>query len=203
MERREALRLLAAGAVVPAISPRMMTFFEAAQARIAGGYAPRTLNAPQSAIVTVMVDMIIPETDTPGAKAARVNEFIDFILTEWSTEEERRNFLEGVENVDQRGQMLFGKTFVGCEKTQQEEILRELDQALAIEREEIVPRRRPARETKNKQLQGTFFGVLKRLTLYGYYTSEIGFKQELQEEIIPATYNGCMPLAQAKKAPGA
>jgi hypothetical protein len=202
MERREALRLLAAGAVVPAISPKMMAFFEAAQAQIAVGYALRTLNTRQNAIVTAMADLIIPETDTPGAKAARVNEFLDVILTEWATEEERRNFLEGIENVDQRGKALFGKTFVDCEKAKQEEILRELDQALAVEREELTPHR-PRRETKNNQLQGNFFGVLKRLTLYGYYTSEIGFRQELQEEIIPGAYDGCTPLAQAKKASGA
>jgi hypothetical protein len=198
MERREALRLLAAGAVIPAISPEMMAFFEAAHAQIAAGYAPRTLNAPQNAAVTVMVDMIIPETDTPGAKAARVNEFIDLILTEWATEEERQKFLEGLENVDQRSNALFGKNFVDCGKAQQEDILRGLDQGLSIEREKLTPHR-AAQRTRNKQMQGNFFGVLKRLTLYGYYTSEIGFKQELQEEIIPGAFHGCAPLTGAKK----
>jgi hypothetical protein len=202
MERRDALRLLLAGAVSPAIPRDMLAFFEVAQAQISAGYALRTLNVHQNATVTAIVDLVLPETDTPGAKAARVNEFIDLILAEWATEEERRNFLEGVENVDLRGRALFANTFMDCEKTQQEEILRELDQALAVEREEIVPRR-PTRESKNKQLQGNFFGVLKRLTIYGYYTSEIGFRQELQEEIIPGAYDGCIPLTPAKKAPSA
>ena len=43
-----------------------------------------------------MIDQIIPSTDTPGAKGARVNEFIDVILTEWATPEERKNFLDGL-----------------------------------------------------------------------------------------------------------
>jgi hypothetical protein len=198
MERREALRLLAAGALIPALSPEMMAFFEAAHEQIAAGYAARTLNAQQNAAVTVMVDMIIPETDTPGAKAARVNEFIDLILTEWATEEERQKFLEGLANVDRRSNALFGKNFVDCRKAQQEQILRELDQGLSIEREELNPYR-ATRQTKNNQMQGNFFGVLKRLTLYGYYTSEIGFKQERQEEIIPGAFHGCAPLTEAKK----
>jgi Gluconate 2-dehydrogenase subunit 3 len=202
MERRDALRLLLAGAVIPAIPRDTLAFFELAHRQIAAGYALRTLNVHQNATVAAMVDLIIPETDTPGAKAARVNEFIDLILTEWATEEERRNFLEGVENVDLRGRAVFAKTFMDCEEAQQEEILRELDQAFAVEREEIVPRR-PTRESKNKQLQGNFFGVLKRLTIYGYYTSEIGITQELQEAIIPGAYDGCIPLKQAKKAPSA
>lgn len=199
MERREALRLLVAGAAIPALSPEMIAFLEVAHARIAAGYAPRTLNAAQNAAMTVIVDLIIPETDTPGAKAARVNEFIDLILTEWATEEERQKFLEGLANVDQRSTAFFGKTFVDCGKAQQEEILRELDQGLSIEREELTPHR-PVQKTKNNQLQGNFFGALKRLTLYGYYTSEMGFKQELQEEIIPGAFHGCAPLTGAKKA---
>jgi hypothetical protein len=43
----------------------------------------RTLNPHQNATVTAISEIIIPQTDTPGAKAARVNEFIDLILTEW------------------------------------------------------------------------------------------------------------------------
>jgi hypothetical protein len=202
MERRNVLRLLAAGFAIPAIPGEMLAFFELAQARIATGYTLRTLSTHENAIVTTMVDLIIPETDTPGAKAARVNEFIDLILTEWATEEERRNFLGGIENANERGRTLFGKTFVDCAKVQQEEILRELDQALAVEREELAPHRSGPTK-KNTQLQGNFFGVMKRLTLYGYYTSEIGFRQELQEEIIPGAYDGCTPLTPEKKVPSA
>ena len=43
-----------------------------------------------------MSDVMIPPTDTPGAEAAKVNEFIDLILTEWATEEERRFFSRGL-----------------------------------------------------------------------------------------------------------
>ena len=42
--------------------------------------------------------------------------------------------------------------------------------------------------------------MIKQLTLIGYYTSEIGFVQELHEEIIPARHAGCVPLsAEASK----
>src|SRR5579863_3659010 len=98
MQRREALRLVLAGSVLPALSPDLFAFFQ--EAHPADGYALRTLNPHQNATVVIMTDLIIPETDTPGAKAARVNEFIDVILTEWATDDERQNFLNGLAGID-------------------------------------------------------------------------------------------------------
>ena len=79
MQRREALRLLFAGGVLPAIPTDAFAFFR--EAYPASGYTLRTLNPHQNDTVVAMIDQIIPETDTPGAKGARVNEFIDLILT--------------------------------------------------------------------------------------------------------------------------
>ena len=62
----------------------------------------RTLNPQQNAMVTTISEIIIPQTDTPGAKAARVNEFIDLILTEWYDDEEKSIFMTGLTDVDTR-----------------------------------------------------------------------------------------------------
>ena len=196
MRRRELFRLLAAGAALPVLSSDVLAMFQAAQPAI--GYALRTLNAHQNSAITTMIDMILPDTDTPGAKAARVNEFIDLILTEWATDGERQNFLKGLADVDKQCIALYGKDFVGCVPAQQEEVLRALDERAAVERVELMktPARRETR--RDDQLDGNFFGVLKRMTVYGYYTSEIGFQQELKLEIIPGSYNGCTPLPENK-----
>src|SRR5213080_5160882 len=98
MQRREALRLLMAGGVLPALPTNLFAFFRGAHP--AAGYALRTLNPHQNDTVVAMIDQIIPATDTPGAKGARVNEFIDVILAEWATEEERQNFLNSLAAVD-------------------------------------------------------------------------------------------------------
>jgi hypothetical protein len=49
-------------------------------------------------------------------------------------------------------------------------------------------------------MSGEFFRVFKRITLHGYYTSEIGFTQELKLEIIPGAQHGCIPVPAGKKA---
>jgi len=197
MQRRDLLKLLTAGAALPAFTPDLLALMQEAQP--SSGYVLQTLNAHQNATVTSMIDLIIPATETPGAKAVRVNEFIDVILTGWAEPGERTRFLAGLDSVDKRTSVLFGKDFIACSVPQQEEVLRGLDQEYAMEREELVKRRLPRTEHYT-QLHTGFFGMLKRMTLYGYYTSEVGFKQELREEIIPGFFHGCTPVPADKKA---
>jgi len=197
MQRRELFKLLSAGAVMPVVDFPVLAMFQAAQPK--SNYTLRTLNPHQNATLVTMTDLIIPETDTPGAKAVRVNEFIDLILTDWAHDDERQRFLAGLDDVDKRSNAIFAKDFIDAAPLQQDALLRELDQRFAISREELA--HHPyVRRTHNDQLEGDFFGVVKRLTLYGYYTSEIGFTKELRKEIIPGAYHGCTPVTDTSKA---
>src|SRR5260370_38202241 len=110
MQRREALRLLMAGGVLPALPTNLFAFFQGAHP--ASGYTLRTLDPHQNDTVVAMMDQIIPATDTPGAKGPGVNEFIDVIFTEWADAEERKNFLEGLAAVDKKRNNFFRKNLV-------------------------------------------------------------------------------------------
>jgi hypothetical protein len=143
------------------------------------------LNAHQNATVVALTDHIIPDTDTPGAAAARVNEFIDVMLAEWYTPEERDRFLGGLADVDRRAAAAFGAPFVGATVAQQHALLSGMDAEVAALREA---------DAKPEQ---HFFHRLKYLTLYGYYTSEIGQTVELREAIIPGRYDPCAPIGDA------
>ena len=197
MQRRDALKLLAAGAVVPALAPELFAFFQ--EAHPASGYALRTLNPHQNSTVVLMSEIIIPETDTPGATGARVNEFIDVILTEWAIEQDRNHFLEGLAGVDKQSNELYGKDFVDASAVQQLTLMRAMDEAVGMAGS------RPARHgntvpERDTQLRGNFFTVFKGITLHGYYTSEVGFSRELGLQIIPGAQHGCVPVAIEKKA---
>src|SRR5713101_8145601 len=193
MQRREALKLLMAGGVLPAVPADLFGFFR--DSHPASGYALRTLDDHQNDTVVAMIDQIIPATEAPGAKEARVNEFIDVILTEWANDEERRNFLSGLADVDKQSNALFGKNFAASSPDQQLTLLRSLDESAAVARS--APKHRPPGwepEGRDTQLQDDFFTVFKKMTLHGYYTSEIGFTKELKLEIIPGAQHGCMPV---------
>src|SRR4029078_5592649 len=49
----------------------------------------RTLSSPQSELVATIAEHILPATDTPGARAAGVDKFVDVILTDYYKAEER------------------------------------------------------------------------------------------------------------------
>ncbi len=186
MQRREALRLLASAAALPLLSREAFSMFHALHEQLPEQAVLRALNPHQNATVTVISELIIPQTNTPGAKAARVNEFIDLILAEWYDEDEKSTFLKGLADIDVRAHDLFSKDFIECGEKQQVELLQALDDELAASRA----------ERREHPLGRNFFFMIKQLTLVGYYTSQIGFEQELHEEIIPSRHAGCVPLEE-------
>lgn len=189
MDRRQALRLLASAAALPLLSREAFSMFQALHDQLPEHAALKTLNPHQDLTVTTISDLIIPQTNTPGAKAARVNEFIDLILTDWYDEEEKATFMTGLAGVDSRAREVHGKDFVDCGEKQQVEMLQALD-------DEVASRAENARRRRNHPPEKNFFFMIKQLTLIGYYTSQVGFEQELHGEIIPARHAGCVPLEE-------
>src|SRR5207245_499589 len=121
-----------------------------------------TLTPHLNDTVMAMSDQIIPATDPPGAKGARVNEFIDVILSEWATPEERTHFLEGLAGIDKESQQLFGKNFAEASPQQQLTQLRAIDDATLAGRTTRVRHGNTIPEP-DAQLKGDLRAVCKRI----------------------------------------
>lgn len=188
MNRREAIRLLAAGTVVQFASPHLLTALREARAVLGDETASRTLNEHQRTTVTAMAEMILPRTDTPGATDVNVTGFIDLLLTEWYDEPDRTIFLNGLAEVDARARSLFGKDFVACSPAQQAEILTELGEKMVEEEER---RTEPHPHDDSVLERESFYLMLRRLTLIGYFTSEGGATEALHFQIIPDRVDQC------------
>ncbi len=200
MKRRDALKLIAGAAALPALcSPDLLALGREIHQQLAAGAGARSLNPHEDATVTAIAEMIIPATDTPGAKGARVNEFIDLILTEWCSAADRQRFLGGLAETDERSRRMFGNDFVNCARAQQEELLTALDEELTQLREAHFQERRhasPVHHEADGPVERNFFHQMKRLTLIGYYTSEIGWTQELgRPPVHMGAYQACVSLA--------
>ena len=195
MNRRDALRLISAMAVSTAIPGELWALGRAVHDQLPQAAKLRTLNPHQNATVITITELIVPATETPGAKGARVNEFIDLVLSDWAEDEERQRFLKGLADLDIRSRDVIGKDFVDCPEKQQVELLTELDDQLAAERESM-----DHGSKRHPDPPKHFFYLMKRLTLLGYYTSEVGAEQELQYEVIPTQHGGCVPIEDEGKA---
>ena len=180
MNRREVLLLLAGTAALP---DQLLAVGRAVHKRVRAGTL-RALDPHQNATVATIAELIIPKTDTPGAREAGVPAFIDVMLAEWGDDDQRKVFTAGLANVDERSRALFGKDFIASSAEQQVQILTDLDAELAR-----------LRDTKSDTSKN-FFQGMKWLALTGYYTSEVGATTEQHFRIVPGRYEPCYPLEQ-------
>jgi len=199
LDRRDALRLLAANSLLTAVPAPLLAALREIHAGLDSAPGLKAFNATQNATVIAMAELIIPETDTPGAKGTRVNEFIDRIVAEWYSDEERASFLAGLSHVDEVTMKMFGKNFIDASRAQQSEVLRELGNGMTRDAEAVVDAPRGYRG-ELPQPEDNFYFRFRDLTLIGYFTSEAGFTKQLHEEIIPGHYDGCLAAAEQKKA---
>ena len=189
LTRRDAVRQLAAGTagvVASAAWVESLTAQARAEAHAhaasavmaAQDWTPRVFTPSQNDAVVVLTELIIPETDTPGAKAARVNRFIDNVLAA-ATPAEREKFLSGLAWIDERSLSLYKKNFASASLADQTALLTRLS-----EEGQQAPEDRAGSE---------FFRAIKAMTISGYYTSEIGLRQELGDDgqLFLATFPGC------------
>jgi len=113
--------------------------------------------------VVEMSERIIPADDhSPGAKAASVAAYIDLVVSE-STELTKQTWREGLVAINKMSRDKFGKPFADSSAAQQIELLK------GISKNERSP----------EAIEERFFRTIKYATIDGYYTSEIGIKQEL------------------------
>lgn len=193
MNRRQAMRTLATGAVGAATSStwvesltalaRQQAHAHVADTAIAAqDWTPRVLSARQNDAVIALTELIIPDTGpapgTPGAKAARVNRFVDGVLQN-AAPVDREKFMKGLAWIDARSKTLFGKDFLAASAADQTALLTRMSKEDNPDREDSI---------------GTeFFQAIKVMTINGYYTSEIGLHQELGDDgvLFMPQYLGC------------
>ena len=203
MHRRKVVKTLATALSVPIaeqLSPlELFAFGRELQGRLQGRrsksrYIFKSLDPHQNRTVTEISELIIPQTDTPGAKAARVNEFIDLILTEWFSTEERDHFLKGLRELDRESRKLTQRSFIDTEPDQQIQLLEAQEEAAIASRRGLNRDELQWGAFTQSMMKRHFFDVMKWMTLFGYFTSEVGMVEETGHKYIHASYDGCVPL---------
>jgi gluconate 2-dehydrogenase gamma chain len=189
MNRREALRrtaMLMGGALS---APAIVGVLNGCTAKPGIDWKPEFLSQEQGSIVSRLAEILIPATDTPGAKEVGVPGFIDKMLKDVYSKEEQQSFLDGLKSFNDRAAGELGDPFQELEADDQlsyvERVHKEDVEKYASSRYSRPPAPKP------------FLLTVKELTLLGYFTSEVGATQVLQYSAVPGAYNGCVPLSEA------
>lgn len=197
LSRRDVIRLLTGAVALPVLSSSALAMLHGVHEQMPATAAAtrKTLSAHQDATVTSIAEWIIPQTDSPGAKAVRVNEFIDLLLTEWYAPEERDAFLKALDDADTQCQATLGAKFLDLTATQQRLMLTLWDDQLTEAREATTPFTGENRYHP-KPVETNFFRAMKHLTLVGYFTSEAGASL-LHYEVVPTKHGACVLIEPA------
>jgi hypothetical protein len=184
IDRREALRktALLMGAAVSASA--MAGLLNGCKAKPDLNYKPVFFNEDQARLVSELSDIIMPKTDTLGAKEVGVPNFIDKMLNECYKKEDQDRFLAGLASFDEEAKKAHGDIFIYLKPEEQLVFVKKYN-------EDSV------KASKEKPGPKSFFLMAKELTLMGYFTSEVGATKVLQYEAVPGAYKGCIPLKEA------
>jgi len=187
MDRRAALMGLSAVTAHALFPHALAEAAEVAKRLDASGepWTPRFLAAERALMLEALVETILPETDTPGARQARVHVFVDLALRDCYTEAEQRTFTAGLEALAEECRSRHARPFEACSPEERHALLAPLDAA------SYAP---------DTGARGSFVRILKDLTLVGFFTSELGATQALAYQKVPGGFQGCLELRPDQKA---
>jgi gluconate 2-dehydrogenase gamma chain len=188
MDRREAIKRTAwiMGGVVSA--PAIAAILKGCKAEPKIDWKPEFLSKDQALIVSEVAEIIIPKTNTPGAKDVGVPSFIDLILKDVYQKEDQDRFTSGLEEFNKGAEKEMGDLFLDLEPEQQQQYVKKIhDAAIQTERTTQPAPKRP------------FILMMKELTMLGFFTSKPGATDVLQYDAVPGAYKGCIPLKEAGK----
>ena len=191
IDRRAAIQRITAVLGFTLSGPTLAGLLSGCQAS-GPGAGMRTLTAEQKSLLDVLTEHILPQTDTPGANAAGVTEFIDMMMTDFYAEADRARFFEGLSALDAEG-------FLDTSADEPFARLDMMDAEAFPDLAAMSEADRTAFQTRRAAEGQPFIATLKELTLSGYYTSEMGATQELRVNPM-GSYRGDISVSEVERA---
>ncbi|MYA36713.1 MAG: gluconate 2-dehydrogenase subunit 3 family protein [Gammaproteobacteria bacterium] len=140
------------------------------------------------ALLDEIAETILPENDTPGAKAAGVGAFMALMVADTYYERDQAIFREGLAAIDSASRESSGAGFAAATAADRQALLEALD----AEQHDYM-------RDKSPEEPAHFFRMMKELALLGYFTSEIGYMQAMRYVETPGRYDPCASLAPGEK----
>lgn len=189
MNRRDAIArvgILVGGTVVGANA--FLT--GCAPKRTEEGVAAFNFSADNVAFFDEVGETILPDTSaSPGAKAAKIGEFMKAIVSDCYEEKDQLIFMDGISKLNQVSEEKFGDEFIKLSLEDRTKLLVELDKEA-----------KEHQKNKAKEDPAHYFTMMKQLTLWGYFTSEVGSTKALRYNPVPGRYEGCIDYKKGDRA---
>jgi hypothetical protein len=184
MERRELLKMIAAITGGVFIGGELLTGCKTSPS--VGG---ATFSEGDTAFLDEVAETILPATKTPGAKAAKVGEFMVVMVNDTYEDKDQKIFHAGIGKLDEASKKANGKSFLDASAEQRTSLLTALDKEA-----------KEYQKAKKADDPNHYFTMMKQLTLFGFFTSKEGATQALRYIAVPGKYDGAFPYKKGDKA---
>ena len=148
-----------------------------------------TFSADDISYLDEISNTILPDTSTPGAKAAKVGQFMTVMINDCYEEKDQKIFHDGMDKLNDLSKKTYDNSFMKINGQQRHDLLVQLDK----EQKEYM-------KNKKKEESSPYFRMMKELTLLGYFTSEIGCTKARRYVETPGKFDACIPYKKGDKA---
>lgn len=144
-------------------------------------------------LLAALADTVIPQTDSPGARAAGVQDFMITLLKDCTDRHTLNRFIDGCKDLESHCRSRYQCSFTQCSGDTRNSILSEKALNDTHFKGNLA-------KAESRYLGKPFFSTLKEYTVIAYCTSELGATHGLAYVPVPVTYHGCLPLQPGQPA---
>lgn len=186
MNRRELLKMVAAATGGVVIGGEF--FLAGCKNPEAGVGESATFGESDIAFLDEVAETIFPKTATPGAKDARVGQYMSVMVTDCYEEKDQQAFRDGMKKINEACDKMHKHGFMKASPEQRKELLVSLDKERADHQ-----------KNKKKEDPNHYFQYFKQLTIMGYFTSKEGREGATNYQPVPGRYQGDIPYKKGDK----
>ncbi|MGY8899543.1 MAG: gluconate 2-dehydrogenase subunit 3 family protein [Paraglaciecola sp.] len=191
MNRRELLKMIAAATGTAFVSANAMAYVTLPMKTI----NQTAFSKDDVAFFNEVGEVIIPRTDTPGAKDVNVGYMMAVMVTDCYTPAQQAAFKEGIASIKALAKSTYGKDFLLLNTDERTRLLASLnDEADVFNRKAKL-----ANDDAEKPIPHGFT-LIKQLTLFTFFTSKEGANKVLRYVAIPGRYDGEIPYKKGDRA---
>ena len=190
MERRKALQrtgLLAGSSV---LMPSMLSLFQSCKKENRLHWQPLFLKEEEAKTISVLVDMILPRTETPGALDVNADMFIDKVFAETYDIAEQENIRAEITAFNTDCKKKFKAIFVDLSEADRTKVLQEAEATTGKFNPGVWG------TSVGEQKPIGFYRSMKSMAIWAYFTSKEMGEKVLSYDPIPGNYEPCKPLSE-------
>lgn len=139
-----------------------------------------SIDPEEVAMLADLAEIILPKTDTPGARDISAHLFVLKMIDDCATKEQQENYIQGMKAFESFVVKKTGKSFTALDDAQKKAIVAELNQ-----------------QKPSEKGVGFFYQTTKYLTIEAYTTCEFYLTKIRGYKMLPGKFQGCVPLQRA------